>query len=61
MHVFAHNGKLGAFDQEQKLTGRFHSVGENDSEFSFCYLLYALAPLWQTRNVPDFYKRMDMI
>ena len=61
MHVFAYNGKLGAFDQEQKLTGRFQPVEESDSEFSFCYLLDALAPLWQTSTVPDLDKRMDVI
>ena len=41
MHVFAHNGKLGVFDQEQRLTGRFQPVGESNSEFYFCYLLEA--------------------
>ena len=61
MHVFAHNGKLGAFDQEQKLSGRFQPVGESDSEFSFCYLLDALAPLWQSGSVPELGKRMDVI
>ena len=61
MHVFAHNGKLGAFDQEQKLTRHFQPLGESDSEISFCYLLDALAPLWQTVIVPDLYKRMDVI
>ena len=61
MHVFAHNGKLAAFDQEQKLSGRFQPVGESDSEFSFCYLLDALAPLWQSGSVPELGKRMDVI
>ena len=61
MHVFAHNGKLGALDQDQRLTGRFQPVGESDSELFFCYLLDALAPLWQTGTVPYFFKRMDVI
>jgi predicted glutamine amidotransferase len=61
MNVFAHNGKLVAFDQEQKLTGRFQPVGESDSEFSFCCLLEILAPFWQSVIVPDLYKRMDVI
>ena len=60
MHVFAHNGKLGAFDQEQKLNGSFKPVGESDSEFTFYCLLDALAPLWQKSTVPDLYNRMDL-
>ena len=43
MNVFAHNRKLGAFDQVQKHTGRFQPGGESDSEESFCYMLDALA------------------
>ncbi|MBC8257496.1 MAG: class II glutamine amidotransferase [SAR324 cluster bacterium] len=61
MHVFAHNGRLGAFDQQQKLSGRFQPVGESDSEFAFCYLLDALAPLWQEKSIPELADRMDVI
>jgi predicted glutamine amidotransferase len=61
MHVFVHNDKLGAFDQEQKLTVSFQPVGKIDSEFSICYVLDALAPVWKTSTVPDLDKRMDVI
>ena len=61
MHVFAYNGKLGAFDQDKKLTGRFQPVGVSDSGFSFYYLLDSLAPLSQISTVSDLENWMDMI
>jgi predicted glutamine amidotransferase len=47
MHLFAHNGGFDAIDQHfTAASGRFHPVGQTDSEMAFCLLLERLAPLW---------------
>ncbi len=61
MHVLAHNGKLGTFDQEHELEGRFLPVGESDTEFAFCFLLDQLASLWKNKTVPKLEERMNIV
>jgi glutamine amidotransferase len=47
-HVFAHNGHLpGAAQSPALALGRFHPVGQTDSELAFCALMGRLQPLWQ--------------
>ena len=47
MHVLAHNGTLeGVFDHPDFALGRFHPIGETDSEHAFCNLLARLEGLW---------------
>ena len=41
--VFAHNGKLDDLRPLAARLGRFHPIGETDSELAFCLLLDAIA------------------
>ncbi len=41
--VFAHNGKLPNIREDPRFAlGRFHPIGETDSEHAFCFLLNAI-------------------
>jgi predicted glutamine amidotransferase len=52
-HVFAHNGHLPGIVQDARFApGRFHPVGETDSEHAFCALLERLHALWHRPSVP---------
>ncbi len=47
MHLFAHNGDLGAIDELASAPDNlFHPVGETDSERAFCALLGRMHALW---------------
>ncbi len=64
MHVFAHNGDLGAVRTDPAFAlERFHPVGETDSEWAFCALLERLAPLWRTPSEPPpgLDRRMEVV
>jgi glutamine amidotransferase len=48
IHVFAHNGCLKSIMVDRDFeSGRFHPVGETDSERAFCALLDRMACLWK--------------
>jgi predicted glutamine amidotransferase len=53
--VFAHNGKLDGLREGTALVpGRFHTIGETDSELAFCLLLDAIALQEIGTNSYDF-------
>ncbi len=63
-HTFAHNGNLiGIGELPMFAPGRFHPVGETDSEIAFCALLQRLAKIWSPGNVrpPDLERRLRCI
>lgn len=45
--TFAHNGQLT--DYKKLETGKFTPIGETDSEYAFCYLLYCLQKKYPTK------------
>jgi len=50
-HVFAHNGSVpGVFNSEFFALGRFHPLGETDSERVFCTLMDRMAQSWKRRG-----------
>lgn len=55
MHVFAHNGDVGALSAPAD--SRFNPVGETDSEAAFCLLLDEIAPLWANGEPPPLAER----
>jgi len=63
MHVFAHNGNLkGLQDAFGKTPGRYHPVGDTDSERAFCALLDQMAELWTDwATVPELGQRMALV
>jgi glutamine amidotransferase len=63
MHVFAHNGGLkGLKDAAGFTLGRYHPVGDTDSEWAFCALLDRMTELWPgTAGVPDLNERLVRI
>ncbi len=62
MHVFAHNGDVpGVFEDPRFRNGRFHPIGETDSEFAFCALLARIERLWFDGKVPTKEERLDVI
>lgn len=61
-HVFAHNGDLPGIEGSPALTiGRYHPVGQTDSEHVFCELLSRLLPLWEEAVVPSLQARMEVL
>ncbi len=63
VHVFAHNGDLAGIADRRDLTaGRFHPVGDTDSEAAFCALLERLRALWREADaVPPLAQRLRLI
>jgi predicted glutamine amidotransferase len=63
MHLFAHNGSLPSIDASPEFpVGRFHPVGETDSEWAFCALLEELADVWRSvGEVPSIDARMRVV
>ena len=63
MHVFAHNGDIVSLPLREALRlGRFHPVGETDSEYAFCALVERLAPIWRVpKQVPSIEERLSVI
>jgi glutamine amidotransferase len=60
MHLFAHNGDLEGLVPPP--TGaRFRPLGDTDSEFAWCRLLAALAPLWDAPQPPSLPARLAVI
>ena len=63
-HVFAHNGHLPGIAQSPRFTpGRFHPVGQTDSEHAFCALMARLAALWQapSSSAPALQARLAVV
>lgn len=62
MHVFAHNGMVGAIASDERFAAqRFAPIGETDSEIAFCALLERLATLWSDRKVPELGARRALV
>lgn len=63
MHVFAHNGDLAGSPLRKVFhLGRFHPIGETDSEYAFCALVERLAPIWRApKQVPSMDERLSLI
>jgi predicted glutamine amidotransferase len=63
MHLFAHNGDLGAIASLALSMGSvFRPVGDTDSERAFCILLERLRPLWRsTTAVPPLDERVAVV
>jgi glutamine amidotransferase len=52
-HVFAHNGHLPGIEKTSLFAlGRFHPVGQTDSEHAFCALMDRLTQLWRASTEP---------
>lgn len=61
-HLFAHNGRLeGIDDRFAASKGRFHPVGDTDSEMAFCLLLERLSHLWDGGAVPPLAARLAAV
>ena len=63
-HVFAHNGELDGIARHRGLApGRFHPIGDTDSEQAFCMLLDRLATLWDEAGdrLPSLEGRLDVL
>jgi len=61
-HVFAHNGSLPGIEQMPGMrSGRFHPIGDTDSEIGFCALLERIGPLWVDTHVPDLQLRRRVV
>jgi len=59
-HAFAHNGDLpGIF--EALAPGRYHPVGQTDSEHAFCVLLERLRGLWRGSAPPGLEDRLSLV
>lgn len=63
MHVFAHNGDLPGITELAGFTlGRFHPLGETDSEFAFCVLMARMQRLWEAADgVPPLEARFETV
>ncbi|MDZ7825180.1 MAG: class II glutamine amidotransferase [Gammaproteobacteria bacterium] len=64
IHVFAHNGHLPGLGRTPEFSpGRFHPVGETDSELAFCALLERVSDCWQETpgEVPDLERRLEQV
>jgi glutamine amidotransferase len=62
MHVFAHNGDLGDIRHSQPLhLGRYHPVGDTDSEYAFCVLMGLLANVWDGDGLPSLGARLSVV
>lgn len=63
MHLFAHNGWLsGIAGSPEFRPGRFHPVGETDSEQAFCVLLDRMADLWRRPgDIPSLADRLAVV
>ncbi|PCI42995.1 MAG: class II glutamine amidotransferase, partial [Alphaproteobacteria bacterium] len=63
-HIFAHNGDLTGIQHDPDfIPGRYHPVGDTDSELAFCILLDRLAHLWKAGQdiIPSLEARLDII
>lgn len=61
-HSFAHNGNLiGLAEHERLRLGRFHPIGETDSERAFCALLERMQALWLAPDRPSVAVRLDVV
>ena len=62
-HVFGHNGSVpGVFNSEAFPLGRFHPVGETDSERAFCALMERMAQTWERRDTtPALEERIGVV
>jgi glutamine amidotransferase len=62
MHVFAHNGDLKNLETSQKIKlGRYHPLGETDSEYAFCFLMNLMEELWTSATPPQLEARLEVI
>jgi predicted glutamine amidotransferase len=62
MHVFAHNGVVNGVLDGGLALGRFHPIGETDSEHAFCAMLKELEDLWSGQEaVPSLDARLDIL
>jgi glutamine amidotransferase len=62
MHVFAHNGDLKNIETSQKIKlGRYHPLGETDSEYAFCFLMNLMEELWTSEKLPELGARLEVI
>lgn len=60
-HVFVHNGHLVDFEKQLKiLPKRFKTIGNTDSEFSFCYLMEKMADIWDKESAPSLANRLQV-
>jgi len=62
MHVFAHNGDLKNIETSKTLKlGRFHPIGETDSEYAFCLLMNLMEELWTSEQEPELEARLEVV
>jgi predicted glutamine amidotransferase len=62
VHLFAHNGDLAGIDSLLAASaGRFHPVGDTDSERGFCLLLDHLATMWEGTAPPSLDARLAAV
>jgi glutamine amidotransferase len=63
MHLFAHNGWLpGILDAPEFRSTQFTSIGETDSEQSFCALLDRMRGIWREPGViPSLADRLSVV
>ncbi|PLY14612.1 MAG: class II glutamine amidotransferase [Sedimenticola sp.] len=61
VHLFAHNGDLAEINSAEFPLGRFHPIGDTDSEYAFCHLMSMLEGLWLTGHPPSLQDRYQII
>jgi glutamine amidotransferase len=62
MHVFAHNGDLKNIEKSKTIKlGRYHPLGETDSEYAFCFLMNLMEDLWTSEKLPDLEARLEVV
>jgi glutamine amidotransferase len=60
-HVFVHNGNFVGLDKQlATIPKRFKSIGNTDSELSFCYLMEKMAIIWDTESTPNLANRLQV-
>lgn len=61
-HIFVHNGNLRGLPGNRNFPlGHAKTVGETDSEYAFCNLLYRLEPLWLAERQPTLEQRLTVV